>query len=328
MKHIKLLSIILALVFILLSFVSCSSDSAMGSIDGNYADKNFASDSNLGDVYYNGDYEYTEESNNLQNGDTQNVSGKIIYTAYLTAQTKTFDETTTKIKNLIAENGGYIASSELSGGTNYDYDSYDSRRATFIIKVPAENFNKLIESAQGIANIINKSVNSEDVTMQYLDYEVRLNNLKNQEQRLNELLLKAENLDQMLRIESEITQVRTDIERITQSFEVLKNKIAYSTITLNLREVTEYTPVQEKETFFARIRNAFIESWKGFSDNIQDFVVWFVASIPTFIVLAGITILIIGFIKIANRKRKVKTIPYTKKETQVDINKDNKTENK
>ena len=86
------------------------------------------------------------------------------------------------------------------------------------------------------------SESTEDVTADYVDVEARLNSLEAQRQRLEELRAQAGNLEDLLAIENQLTQVQYQIESYTGQKRVLDDQITYSTVNVYLDEVKVLLP--------------------------------------------------------------------------------------
>ena len=84
--------------------------------------------------------------------------------------------------------------------------------------------------------------------------------------------------------------------------------MSFSTVTVTLDEVRDYVEVPTaKITFGERIVKTFKQSWKNFAEGFQNFTVWFIGAIPTFLVLAviagGVAIIIVTTVKRAKKKK-------------------------
>lgn len=249
---------------------------------------------------------------------------KIVYTANIEAQTMEFDETASKIKETVSKFNGYFEDSSISGGMNLYSDSENSHYANYTIKIPAEKFEEFVSGLDPICNITQQNISSDNVTLEYIDTETRLNNLKKQEEKFNELLTKVDSLDQIIEIEKQLTETRSQIESITTSFERLKNKISYSTINLSLEEVIRYSEAKTpSQSYFERAKNQFLNSWKDFGYGIQDFSLVLIGSVPTLLVFALIIFMGVKIVlKRKNKKKDIKnSLAQKENETIQQINK-------
>ncbi len=87
-----------------------------------------------------------------------------------------------------------------------------------------------------LGTVQSTDVRREDVTKQYIDLESRLKNRKAEEQRYLEILEKADTVEEILKIESRLSDTREAIERLQGEMNYLKNRVEYSTITIRISE--------------------------------------------------------------------------------------------
>jgi hypothetical protein len=166
---------------------------------------------------------------------------------------------------------GYVAREE-------EYSSTDRNSTTFIIRVPAANFDSLLAAVTlGISHFDRKDIQVKDVTAEYVDMEARLKTKKDLELRYMELLKKATTVTEMLEIEREMGNLRADIESIEGRLNVLKSQVAFSTLT-----ITVYEAVSAPGFFGDRIGSGFVSGW----NYLLDFLV-FVVNLWPFILLGA-----------------------------------------
>lgn len=164
-------------------------------------------------------------------------------------------------------------------GSESAYNTSERNSTTFIIRVPAANFDSLLASATiGIDHFDRKDITVKDVTEEYVDVEARLKTKKDLEQRYQEIMKKATTVSEMLEIEKEMGTLRADIESIEGRLNVLKSQVSFSTLT-----VTTYEMVTAPSFFGTRIGSGFINGW----NNLLDFFVFIVNLWPFFLLGAA-----------------------------------------
>ena len=94
----------------------------------------------------------------------------------------------------------------------------------------------------------------------------------------------------MITIESRLSEVRYQLESQESQLRTFDNQIQYSTVYLNIAEVEKYTPVAER-TFFEKISDGFTDNLAGVAEDLVNFVIWFISSLP-YLVVWGIIIVI------------------------------------
>ncbi|MEE0968404.1 MAG: DUF4349 domain-containing protein [Clostridia bacterium] len=316
----KFLTLLLALILVSFTLVSCASPVDFKSETATDDFKYYASTGTDKEVYnsssgylkeeveYDGSYDYSSV------GKVEPESGsysdplegrKIIKNVSIVAETLGFEIAMKRIEDDVAASGGYIQASNVYGKT---YEGYSDRVASYTLRIPATKLDSFVSGLSGTANIISKTSSVDDITETYTDIESRLTSLRTQETRLLELLSKSGSLSELLTIEERLSSVRYEIERYTARLRGYNTLIDFSTVKIELREVIEYTPEPIKApTFGQRISKAFTDSWDSFADGCKDLAVNIVYSLPVLLVLLVIAIImIIVVVAIAKRKRRAK----------------------
>lgn len=189
----------------------------------------------IDDYYYNEDIstkgsslQFEEQVNDLE----QQQQPKIIKNAFLRFETQNLNDTYSNISTFVNAQNGYI----LNDNSRRNYDT-DVR--TIEIKVPAANFQQLIDaiSAQ-VSYFDTKSISSSDVTEEFIDIEARLGAKKNLELRYLELLNKANNVKDILEIEKEASKIREDIEAHEGRLKYLQSNVTMSTVKIEFYKQT------------------------------------------------------------------------------------------
>jgi hypothetical protein len=128
--------------------------------------------------------------------------------------------------------GGDVMSLAQSG-------SGEQRSATVTLRVPQARFNDALRQIRDIADIevLASNVDGKDVTDQFVDLQARLTAKKAEEQRYLALLARADKIEDILKIDSVLAQVRTQIEQLTAQVNSIKARTTFSTITVQVSPV-------------------------------------------------------------------------------------------
>ena len=289
-RFFKAMALALALCLMLTVMTACggaASDSMAESApmepewNGSMMDGGFKNDSLAGGTLGGSmDSASPEESTNGGEGSSfinTNPTEKMIYTAEVYAQTLDYDAAIATLRASLAECGGYIESyNESNGGSYYSGSYYEGggrRSASYTLRIPCEKFESFLSGLSRDFNVIDQYLYSENVTLQYVDLESRINSLTAQQNRLMELLAEAETLEQVLTIEQQLTETRAEIESLTSSLRVLADRVRYSTITLNINETTTFTP-GAKDSFAQRFLRSLGTSWDDLKDDTEDLILF------------------------------------------------------
>jgi hypothetical protein len=200
----------------------------------------------------------------------------IIYNATLDVIVKDLDAATPEVEKLVVGHKGFVAKSEVKGDTG------SRRTATYTLRIPVAAFSPLKDGLLALGTPERNVVDTQDVTEEFVDVEARIKNLKEQEDKLNELLKekrKEEKLEDVIKVSDRIYQVRGDIERAQGRRNYLQNRVQLSTITVTLREIKDYKP-PTTPTFGTRIGDTFGKSWEALLDFGEGLVLVAVALTP------------------------------------------------
>lgn len=218
----------------------------------------------------------------------------------VTMETLEYDKTVSELKSMASSAGGYIDSSE-----EYNSDVYGrGRSAKFVFRIPQADASGFAEALPSIGHVLTQSEHGEDVTAQYFDIETRLRSLELQRDKYMELLDKAEDINYIIELTQALSDVIYQIESYTTTLNRLDSLVAYSTVTVDVREVVEETKAPEEVTFGSRAAEAFSGSIEAFVAFVQWVAIAVVAASPFVMMLAVVAIVILVIVAIRRRKRR------------------------
>lgn len=220
------------------------------------------------------------------NGEVQNrlpEERKWIITGSVDAETDDLDAAMPKIRQQITALGGYVENEDSYNGSSYNGRRY--RHSNLTARIPKDRLDEFNDAVAGAVNVVSSSRNAKDVTLTYVDTETRIASLRLEQSRLMELMEKAEDMSDLLQIESRLTDVNYELERYSTTLRTLDNQIDYATISIYVSEVTEYTPAEEP-TFGQRITRGFASNLESLWQTVQDIVVFVITNLPALILWA------------------------------------------
>ena len=301
----KVTSIFLVLL-LAFSITACSSSEKL-------SEDSFDSEANYSG--YTEDYLETGDiaESTLESKNSVTNNRKIIETITYSVQTKTFDDFVKKLEDNAIELGGYIESSDVSGNT---YDDDSPRYASYVFRIPSDKVDEFTTTVSDNSTVTNKTVNTEDVTLQYVDIESRVNALESEKKALEDLLKNAQSTADIIDIRDMLTDVIYEIESNKSQLRTFDSLIDFTSITVDIHE-TEHPQVVEKQTVWQEISTNLSDNFRGVWEFVVDWFVFIVSSIP-FLLLFGVYLAVIFIIvKIVKRKsqkakeKKAKTISET-----------------
>lgn len=177
---------------------------------------------------------------------------KVILTVGLSMETKEFDASLQAILDKVEASGGYIDSQNVERRSLSDTRGYTSRYASISARIPSDKLGDVTAAMQEICNVASESSQRQDITDSYYDVTAHLNSLKTQEQTLLSLLERAEKLEDVITLQSALSDVRYQIESLEGTVRRMDNQVAYSYLNIDLREVVEYTEAAEAPATFGQ----------------------------------------------------------------------------
>lgn len=100
------------------------------------------------------------------------------------------------------------------------------------VRVPVGEFRTVLPQIEQLGDVLHRNVEALDVSDEYRDLGVRLQNAIAVRDRLQLLLAAAQNTEQALNVERELERVTLVIEQIRGRMQLLGDRIAYSTVTV------------------------------------------------------------------------------------------------
>lgn len=226
---------------------------------------------------------------------------RIIYTADISLVTKDFVKAAETLRTLIANAEGYISS------TTEDRHDGRYRSGQWVARVPVGEFESFLTALDQVGFVESRDLSSQDVTMEYIDVNSRIENLKRLEERFLTLLEnKTGKLEDVLQVEQELARVRGEIERTEGRLRYLTNQTDFSTVTINVREERNYVP-PKAPTVGSRAATA----WRNSLDRLETtgvaLLLFLISAIPWVVVLILVGLLLYsvfrGIRKVFRRKR-------------------------
>ena len=166
---------------------------------------------------------------------TEAVDRKIIRNGELTLETESPTEGLRKITAAAESHGGFVVTSEFKQNP-VAAGAKPSQSVTVVARVPASQFASALDQIRNAGErVIQEKVSGQDVSEEYLDVEARLRNKKALEAQFLEIMKQARKVADALDVQSQLADVRTEIERLEGRRRFLENQAALSTITTTLQ---------------------------------------------------------------------------------------------
>ena len=231
---------------------------------------------------------------------TADAGRKIVKSAEMTVETEHYDKSAADFQAAVVKFGGYIENSDIQGAGVNAGDT--KRTATYTVRVPADKLDSFLDSAGAVGSVTAKSIHGQDITQSYTDSDARLKALKEERDRILELMNKATKIEDVIAIEQRLTDVQNEIERLTASLKNMDSLVSLSTVTVTIKEV-EAVQQPAQKGFGNQVGALFAASVDALGKTFRYLALGVVAVLP-FAVVFGAIIAAIVFIFKKQKKRK------------------------
>ena len=189
------------------------------------------------------------------------------------------------------------AGGRVDGRTEYAPSEGDKGSATLQLRIPADKLTATLDKLEELGRADEVALSSSDVTVASQDLDARINALRASIERLNALIVKAKDIDDLITLESAISTRQAELESLEAEKRYLDDQVSMSTISLYLRSDAE-APKTVPGDFWSGLAtgwNAFVGFWAGL-------LVVLGVLLPWLITLGAIAVLIILIVR---RRRRV-----------------------
>ncbi len=193
--------------------------------------------------------------------------------------------------------GGSVADRSERAGSGSEPGS-----AQLTLRIPSASLNKALDELKALGIARDTSIYSTDVTAQSQDLTARITALQTSVDRLLALLSKASSTDNLLAIESALSDRQANLESLESQKRNLDSQVQLSTVSLYLVSEKD-TPAETPDTFWSGLVagwGAFVAFWSAVLVTLGVLAPWLIA--------AGIvTAIVLIWVKLASRRRRNKT---------------------
>ena len=229
---------------------------------------------------------------------------KLVYHCTLEIETTEYNESYSRLKDLISSYNGLIQS---ESETDSDYDWYYSNnhntsgtlRTVIQCRIPSQNYAEFVENVSNLndlSKVVKKSTSIENISQDYYDNKTRIEALEIQEDRLLQMLENAYSITEMIEVEDRLTEVQYELTQLRTTLIYMDMDVAYSYVNITLEEVKEYTTVREETTFFTRLWDNIVDAWEMGGELFEGLLNTIFHAIPVivFVILPLIVVMVLG----------------------------------
>lgn len=189
--------------------------------------------------------------------DDAGIARKIIHDLSLTLEVTIINDAVTLISEEVQKHQGYVVSSQQSGSDKHSF-------AHITVKIPADKLTLLRDSLSSWGKVLDQRLFANDITNQYYDSQSRLLVREAEEKRYLEILNQAKTVEDVLKVENALGNVRQEIESLKGQLKLWNNQVDYSTVTIQL--VTQKSPDLKVENPWQPI--SWSKTWNAAGDAV------------------------------------------------------------
>lgn len=180
--------------------------------------------------------------------------------------------------------GGYVE------GSSEFLEVRPSPRAVITVRIPSGRWEDAILQLREVGTVQEQTFNVEDVTDQLVDLDARLRSLRAQEQTYLGILDQARSVEDVLKVQEQLLQIRTNIERLDASQTDLRRRVGMSTLQINLTQ-SAFTTGHEEPGWFREAYSQSIRDFRAAGRNLGRVAINLVIFAPFWIPIGGLAIL-------------------------------------
>jgi hypothetical protein len=197
-------------------------------------------------------------------GDSENVQADdaaadraIIRNGRMVVEVENYSTTAEAVAARARTSGGYVSDSNRELHREDDETWYTGY---IVVRVPSEEYEPMQSMVREQGTVRSEETTTKDVTDKLVDLEARLTNLRERRDRLRTFYEQANSTEELLRIEEELSSVQSDIERLEAQKRSLEQRVAYSTLRVEIREPAPDPSAQQVPYHEQSLVSAFLAS--------------------------------------------------------------------
>ena len=249
----------------------------------------------------------------------QNESDKLVYSGGVRMETLHYEQTMQSIHKKITDAGGFVQYEDETDGNDswyYNSSSVSSRYAQIEARIPSEQFETFLDSLKEDGQVMNRHVNVDNISQTYSDTEATAKAYEIEKERLLEMMDKAEKIEDMIAVEQRLSEVEAELNSYKTSLASMDRDVAYSTVSISVEEVREYTEEPDDSTFVSRLKETVKSSWSGFLWFMEGLLHVVIRLLPFIVVILVIFLIVHGIAKGTEKKRLARKVEKANRKAQ------------
>lgn len=205
---------------------------------------------------------------------------KLIRNAEIILESGNPSESQRRVASIAEAHGGFVVTSE-SKQQNAEGQLRPEMTVTITIRVPAQQFDAAISEIRGTGSrVAQDKITTQDVTEEYIDLEARMRAKQALEAQFIEIMKQAKTVSEALEVQQQLSEVRSEIERLEGRRRFLENQSSLSTISVTIQPPSQ---IVSSTGFFYSVKRAFNEGLDVAANITLFFIQAVVALLPILI---------------------------------------------
>ena len=180
----------------------------------------------------------------------------VISTGTVTLRSKDVGQARFDVQKVVDAHRGEISDEQTATDANGRVD-----RSRLVIRVPSQFFDEVMQDLGKVAELRSAKRTSEDVTTEVIDIGVRVRAQEKSLERVELLLARAQNLREIIAIESQLTRRQAELDSLKAQQAYLADQTSLSTITVFLERTETPAKVGEEKDEAAGFVAGFQKGW-------------------------------------------------------------------
>lgn len=184
-----------------------------------------------------------------------NSQKKIVRSGNISIESKDLKKTKSYVDKLVTQIGAYYEQETATSGSTF-------KNYNLTVRIPSSHFDYfLTEIEKSDDKVTEKSIQAQDVSLQYYDLESRLKSKRTYLDRYQKMVASAKNVKELLEIEEQIRQLQEEIESTETTLRSLKDQVGYSTLHISLFNSNSLS-ASNNSGYWLKIKEAFSFGWE------------------------------------------------------------------
>lgn len=182
------------------------------------------------------------------------------------------------VRKVVDAHQGRLGEQETTTG-----DKGELSTVRMVLRVPSDRFDAVVAELEGVATPAGTTTSSEDVSAEVVDVAARIRAQRKSVSRIETLLARAETIEQIVAIESQLASRQADLDALESRQQWLADQTGMSTLTVYIERPAARDDRDDEADGFL---SGFAKGWDAFVDGARAVLVVVGFLVPWLVLLA------------------------------------------